>query len=225
MWLIHRVRNVTVTPVGDRTNLIWLWCYIPEEYHSPQDEGQQPNGDVEECELVRMCDVIRITGKQENCEAAKRALLDLVPVTLEVGSSLEFFSISWQLFTWLIIYCLSWETKVPLEEFTTGHLSYAKWISPHLHTVYVSSVLILLLLLLSYGWSLPLRFLAKMCVFLILLKGAVCPIHFTVFNLSPELHKLCSSHDVVFLVILRFCLLYVLCSVEQFFSQKGCSNR
>jgi hypothetical protein len=38
-----------------------------------------------------MCDVIRITGKQENCEAAKRALLDLVPVTVEVGSSLEFF--------------------------------------------------------------------------------------------------------------------------------------
>ena len=38
-----------------------------------------------------MCDVIRITGKQEKCEAAKRALLDLVPVTVEVGSSLELF--------------------------------------------------------------------------------------------------------------------------------------
>jgi len=46
---------------------------------------------VEECEQVRMCDVIRITGKQEKCEAAKRALLDLVPVTVEVGSSLELF--------------------------------------------------------------------------------------------------------------------------------------
>jgi hypothetical protein len=75
--------------MGDRTNLILLCCYIPEEYHSQQDEGQQPNGDVEERELVRMCDVIRITGKQENCEAAKRALLDLVPVTVEVGSSPE----------------------------------------------------------------------------------------------------------------------------------------
>ena len=61
---------------------------------------------------------------------------------------------------------------------------YAKWISPHLHTVYVSSMLILLSLLLSYGWSLSLRFLAKMlCAFLILLKGAVCPIPFTLFNL------------------------------------------
>jgi len=61
-----------------------------EEYHSPQDEGQQPNGDVEECELVRMCDVIRITGKQENCEAAKGALLDLVPITLEVDVPFDF---------------------------------------------------------------------------------------------------------------------------------------
>ena len=40
-------------------------------------------------------------------------------------------------------------------------------------------MLILLSLLLSYGWSLRLWFLAKMCAFLILLKGAVCPIHFT----------------------------------------------
>jgi hypothetical protein len=76
--------------VRDGTNLISLCCYILEEYHSQQDEGQQPNGDVEEREPVRMCDVIRITGKQENCEAAKRALLDLVPVTVEVGSSPQF---------------------------------------------------------------------------------------------------------------------------------------
>jgi len=70
----------------DRENFILLHCYITEEYHNHQNEGQQPNGDVEEHEPVRMCDVIRITGKQENCEAAKRALLDLVPVTVEVGS-------------------------------------------------------------------------------------------------------------------------------------------
>jgi len=61
-----------------------------EEYHSPQEEGQQPNGDAEECEQVRMCDVIRITGKQENCEAAKRALLDLVPVTVGVDVPFDF---------------------------------------------------------------------------------------------------------------------------------------
>jgi hypothetical protein len=75
-----------MTAEGDRTNLTGLWCYIPEEYHGQQDEGQQPNGSVDEYEPVRMCDVIRITGKEENCEAAKRALLDLVPITVEVGS-------------------------------------------------------------------------------------------------------------------------------------------
>lgn len=43
----------------------------------------QENGDMEDSQ-VRKCDVISITGKQENCEAAKQALLDLVPVTVEV---------------------------------------------------------------------------------------------------------------------------------------------
>jgi hypothetical protein len=36
-----------------------------------------------------VCDVIRITGKRENCEAAQKALLDLVPVTVEVSSELS----------------------------------------------------------------------------------------------------------------------------------------
>ncbi|KAJ9575749.1 hypothetical protein L9F63_007395, partial [Diploptera punctata] len=55
-----------------------------EDYHNHQDDGQQQaNGDLEEHEPVRMCDVIRITGKPENCEAAKQSLLDLVPVTVE----------------------------------------------------------------------------------------------------------------------------------------------
>ncbi|PNF18399.1 Vigilin [Cryptotermes secundus] len=61
-----------------------------EEYHNHQDEGQQPNGNVEEHEPVRVCDVIRITGKRENCEAAQRALLDLVPVTVEVNVPFDF---------------------------------------------------------------------------------------------------------------------------------------
>jgi hypothetical protein len=74
------------------TEQVPCYCYIPEEYHNHQDEGQQLNGDVEELEPVRMCDVIRITGKQENCEAAKRALLDLVPVTVEVSSLLAAWS-------------------------------------------------------------------------------------------------------------------------------------
>lgn len=61
-----------------------------EEYHNHQEEGQQPNGNVEEHEPVRVCDVIRITGKRENCEAAHKALLDLVPITVEVNVPFDF---------------------------------------------------------------------------------------------------------------------------------------
>ncbi|KAJ9583704.1 hypothetical protein L9F63_021949 [Diploptera punctata] len=62
-----------------------------EDYHNHQDDGQQQaNGDLEEHEPVRMCDVIRITGKPENCEAAKQALLDLVPVTVEVNVPFDY---------------------------------------------------------------------------------------------------------------------------------------
>ncbi|GLV35995.1 Dodeca-satellite-binding protein 1 [Carabus blaptoides fortunei] len=46
------------------------------------------NGDVNQ-EPVRKCDVIRITGKLENCEKAKQALLDLVPITVEVDVPFE----------------------------------------------------------------------------------------------------------------------------------------
>jgi hypothetical protein len=88
-----------------------------------------------------------------------------------VGSWLEFFFKNWQLFTWLIIYYLTWEAKVPLDEFTIGHQSYAKWISPHFHAFMLSYIITLLSLLRSSGWSLPFRFYAKMCVFLMLLKG------------------------------------------------------
>lgn len=38
------------------------------------------NGDV-----ARPCDIIRISGAQEKCEAAKQALLDLVPITEEIN--------------------------------------------------------------------------------------------------------------------------------------------
>nr|CAI5849561.1 unnamed protein product [Callosobruchus analis] len=41
------------------------------------------NGDVAQ-EPVPCCDVIRITGKADNCQAAKKALLDLEPVTIAV---------------------------------------------------------------------------------------------------------------------------------------------
>jgi hypothetical protein len=83
-WLIYRGKKLCY----DGANLILLPCYISGEYHNHQDEGQQANGDMEEHEAVRACDVIRITGKRENCEAAHKALLDLVPVTVEVSSEL-----------------------------------------------------------------------------------------------------------------------------------------
>lgn len=47
------------------------------------DHGQM-NGDVNGGVPVRHCDVIRITGKEENCLKAKQALFDLVPVTINV---------------------------------------------------------------------------------------------------------------------------------------------
>ncbi|KAJ3649324.1 hypothetical protein Zmor_021075 [Zophobas morio] len=43
----------------------------------------QLNGDINGGP-VRHCDVIRITGKEENCLKAKQALLDLVPITINV---------------------------------------------------------------------------------------------------------------------------------------------
>ncbi|PSN46530.1 Vigilin [Blattella germanica] len=61
-----------------------------QEYHNHQEESEQQNGELEDHEPVRMCDVIRITGKQENCELAKQALLDLVPITVEVNVPFDF---------------------------------------------------------------------------------------------------------------------------------------
>lgn len=49
----------------------------------PDNHDGQLNGDINP-DAVRPCDIIRITGKEENCLKAKQALLDLVPVTIEV---------------------------------------------------------------------------------------------------------------------------------------------
>lgn len=46
-------------------------------------ENEIQNGDVN-ADPIRKCDIIRITGKEENCYGAKKALLDLVPITIEV---------------------------------------------------------------------------------------------------------------------------------------------
>ncbi|KAG7202071.1 hypothetical protein KM043_004746 [Ampulex compressa] len=55
----------------------------------PADESrmEQANGENDE---VLACDVIRITGKPENVAAAKQALLDLVPITIEVEVPFDF---------------------------------------------------------------------------------------------------------------------------------------
>lgn len=43
------------------------------------------DGDNGELSDVLVCNIIRITGQPENVAAAKQALLDLVPITIEVS--------------------------------------------------------------------------------------------------------------------------------------------
>ncbi|XP_039479948.1 vigilin [Drosophila santomea] len=47
-------------------------------------EGEQQAEKEPEQEPIRQCDVIRITGRIEKCEAAKQALLDLIPIEEEL---------------------------------------------------------------------------------------------------------------------------------------------
>lgn len=48
---------------------------------------EQVNGENGEGrETIPACDIIRITGQPENVAAAKQALLDLVPITIQVSS-------------------------------------------------------------------------------------------------------------------------------------------
>ncbi|XP_066997687.1 vigilin [Anabrus simplex] len=62
---------------------------IQEEHIS--HDGQL-NGDVQQDDqsLVRRCDIIQITGKPDKCEEARQALLDLVPITVEVNVPFDF---------------------------------------------------------------------------------------------------------------------------------------
>jgi predicted PilT family ATPase len=60
---------------------------FPERENSNNgEEEEHVNGDG----ANRPCDIIRITGKKENCEEAKQALLDLMPVTIEVNVAYEY---------------------------------------------------------------------------------------------------------------------------------------
>ncbi|XP_046605985.1 vigilin [Neodiprion virginianus] len=53
--------------------------------HEEQRPDEQVNGEeTEAVETVPACDIIRITGQPDKAEAARRALLSLVPITIEV---------------------------------------------------------------------------------------------------------------------------------------------
>lgn len=67
-------------------------CLFILEYQNANEEHQQINGDNESSEhdAIRQCDIIRVTGKQENCDRAIQALLDLVPITIEVDVPYDF---------------------------------------------------------------------------------------------------------------------------------------
>ncbi|XP_059485488.1 vigilin [Neocloeon triangulifer] len=56
-----------------------------DNVNNGKQEGEQVNGGDS-----RTSDTIRITGKRENCDKAKQALLDLMPVTIEVNVPYEY---------------------------------------------------------------------------------------------------------------------------------------
>lgn len=59
---------------------------LQEEFYN---HDGQVNGDINTEPTIRQSDIIRITGKEENCEKAKQALLDLIPITIEVDVPFE----------------------------------------------------------------------------------------------------------------------------------------
>lgn len=105
--------------ISDLESMVTIECIIPQKHHRivmgakghkvqgitsdydvqvkfPDRENQeeylnheQINGDVN-FEPVRQCDVIKITGKESNCLQAKQALLDLVPITIDVEVPFDF---------------------------------------------------------------------------------------------------------------------------------------
>lgn len=102
---IARIKEV----ISDLESMVTIECIIPQKHHrnvmgskghkvqgitSEFDvnikfpdrdsyDAAQENGDVES-EEVRTCDIITITGKEENCLKAKQALLDFVPISISV---------------------------------------------------------------------------------------------------------------------------------------------
>jgi predicted PilT family ATPase len=65
----------------------------PVQNGAGEDEAPMMNGEAngeEESNGPKKCDIIIITGKAENCENAKQALMDLVPVMEEVEVPFEY---------------------------------------------------------------------------------------------------------------------------------------
>ncbi|XP_072749862.1 vigilin [Anoplolepis gracilipes] len=61
------------------------------DVYEEQKVPEQINGENGETgEIVLSCDIIRITGQPENVAAAKQALLDLVPITIQVDVPFDF---------------------------------------------------------------------------------------------------------------------------------------
>jgi len=58
--------------------------HIVLDEHKTLEQVNGENG--EGGETIPACDIIRITGQPENVAAAKQALLDLVPITIQVRS-------------------------------------------------------------------------------------------------------------------------------------------
>ncbi|XP_072387521.1 vigilin [Diabrotica undecimpunctata] len=104
--------------IADLESMVTIECIIPQKHHRtvmgskgrkvqmitsdfdvqikfPERDNQelynheQVNGDID-TEPIRQCDVIKITGKETNCQQAKQALLDLVPITIAVDVPFDY---------------------------------------------------------------------------------------------------------------------------------------
>ncbi|KAL6434782.1 hypothetical protein ACFW04_005170 [Cataglyphis niger] len=112
----QRMREI----VQDLESMVTVECIIPQKHHRTvmgakgrkvqnitseydvqikfpdrdvyeQKIPEQINGENGEMgEIVLACDIIRITGQPENVAAAKQALLDLVPITIQVDVPFDF---------------------------------------------------------------------------------------------------------------------------------------
>jgi len=76
--------DFAATPVVNNSN---DFNAVPEEVINPPEQAATT---VEDPTAIPECDIIRITGKNEKCEAAAQALKALVPVALEVDVPFEY---------------------------------------------------------------------------------------------------------------------------------------